>query len=57
MTKVLRCGDLMPGCDFEARGETEDEILQKAAAHAKNDHGMEVTPELAEKVRGAIRNE
>jgi len=23
MTKVLRCGDFMPGCDYEARAESE----------------------------------
>lgn len=57
MTKVLKCGDLMPGCAFEARGETADEVLQKAAAHAKNDHQVEVTAELAAKVRSAIRDE
>ena len=57
MTKVLRCGDLMPGCDFKASAATEDEILQAAAAHAKEAHGLEVTPELAEKVRGAIKDE
>lgn len=56
MTKVLRCSDLVPGCDFKAEGETEDEVLQKAAAHAKNEHGMNVTPELAEKVKGAIQD-
>lgn len=55
--KVLRCGDLMPGCDFEARGETEMDVLQKAAAHAKNDHGLEITPDLKEKAREAIREE
>ncbi|WP_112322734.1 DUF1059 domain-containing protein [Oceanibium sediminis] len=57
MTKVLKCGDLMPGCDFQAKAETEDEILQQAAQHAKEAHGMDVTPELAEKVKAAIRDE
>ena len=57
MTKVLKCGDLMPGCPYEARGETEDEVVQKAGAHAKADHDLEVTPELVEQVRGAIREE
>jgi len=45
MTKVLKCGDLMPGCDFEARGETEQEILQSAATHAKEAHGLDATPD------------
>jgi predicted small metal-binding protein len=54
MEKVLRCGDLVAGCSFEARG-TEEEILRKAAPHAMEAHGMEVTPELVAAVRGAIR--
>jgi predicted small metal-binding protein len=57
MTKVLKCADLVPGCDFEARGRTDDEILAAAATHAKEAHGLDATPELAEKVRGAIREE
>lgn len=57
MTKVLRCGDLMPGCDFKATGRTEQEVMQKAAAHAQSAHGISVTPELAEKVKGAIKEE
>jgi predicted small metal-binding protein len=56
MAKLMRCGDLVKGCDFEARG-SEDEILQQAARHAKERHGMDVTPELANAVRGAIRDE
>jgi predicted small metal-binding protein len=35
MTKVLKCGDLNPGCAFEARGRDENEVPQKAAQHAK----------------------
>jgi hypothetical protein len=37
MAKVLKCGDVVPGCDFEMRGNSEEEVLQKAAEHAKTD--------------------
>jgi predicted small metal-binding protein len=56
MSKLLRCDSLVPGCKFEARG-TEEEILAAAGKHAKEDHKIEVTPELVEKVKGVIRNE
>ena len=56
--KAMHCGDLMKGCDFVSRGETELEVMKKAAEHAKMAHGMDkITPELAEKVKAAIRNE
>ncbi len=57
MTKVLRCRDTGADCDFEARGETEEEIMQQVAQHATDVHKMEVTPELVEQVRGAIQEE
>lgn len=57
MSKVLKCGDLMPGCDFQAKGETEDEILQQAAEHAKEVHGIDPTPELVEQVKSVITDE
>ena len=45
----------MPGCDFVAEGETEEDVLQKAAAHAKDVHGVdEVTDELVAQVRAKI---
>lgn len=58
MAKELRCGDVVPGCDFVARGDSEQEILEQAAVHASEVHGVrEITPELAAMVRGAIRDE
>jgi len=52
----LRCRDVGLNCDFEARGTTEEEVLQKAVVHARNVHELtEVPPELATKVRAAIR--
>jgi predicted small metal-binding protein len=55
--KVLRCSDVGPECSFEARGQSDEEILQQAARHATQDHGMAVTPDLADRVRQAIREE
>jgi hypothetical protein len=31
MTKVLKCNDLNPGCTFEARGNTDEDVLKEAA--------------------------
>ena len=56
MGKVLRCGELFPGCAVVARGETEDEILKQAAEHAKRDHGVAtIDPATLAKVKAAIR--
>ena len=58
MSKVVRCREVGVDCDFEARGETEQEVLQKCAEHAKSAHGMhEMPPELAAKVRSSIHDE
>ncbi len=56
MAKQLRCRDVGMNCDFETRGDTEEEVLKQASAHARTAHQItEMTPELAAKVRGAIR--
>jgi predicted small metal-binding protein len=57
MAKVLRCDDVMPGCNFEARG-TEEEVMKKAAEHAKKEHDITtLTPEVVSQVKAAIREE
>jgi predicted small metal-binding protein len=56
MGKVLHCGELFPGCAIEARGETEEEILEQAAAHARRDHGVtQIDAATLAKVKAAIR--
>ena len=56
MAKVLRCGELFPGCSVEAKGETEADVLQQVAAHAKRDHGVaEIDDATLVKVKAAIR--
>ncbi len=58
MAKILKCAEVDPssGCEHVVRGETENQVLQKAAEHAK-EHGIrEVTPELIELVKANIRD-
>ncbi len=58
MAKTMSCGDVGPDCDFVARGESDEEVLEQVAEHARTAHGMdEVPPELAEKARAAIKDE
>ncbi len=57
MAKVLRCGDLMPGCQTVIEGKDEAEVMRKGAEHAKTAHGMaSIPPDLAKKVQAAIKN-
>jgi predicted small metal-binding protein len=58
MAKVLKCGDVNPGCNAEIRADSEHEVLRKAAEHAKTAHHMEsIPPEVLSKVKGAIHDE
>lgn len=58
MAKTVNCRDVGVDCDFVAKGETEQEVLQQCAEHARTAHGMNELPaELSTKVRAAIRDE
>ena len=59
MGKMLECAKVDPssGCKHVVRGATDDEVMKKAAEHAKQ-HGIrEMTPELMSRVKANIRNE
>ncbi len=55
--KTLACADLVPGCPAVIEAETDEEILQIAAKHAVEAHGLTVDDELVAAVQGAIREE
>jgi predicted small metal-binding protein len=58
MAKVLKCNDLNPGCSFEARGNSEEDVLKTAAEHAKTVHNMkEIPPDVLSKARRAVHDE
>jgi len=56
--KQLGCLDVQPSgsCGFQVRTETEAELLQMVASHAKQCHKMESIPqEMIDQVKAAIK--
>ena len=56
--KSLSCRDAGFDCAAEIKGDTEEEIMQKAGEHAKSVHNLkpeDMTPELQQKIKGLIR--
>ena len=57
-SKVLKCRDVGVDCDEVIHGNSEAEILMRAAEHAKECHrGVQFTPALQAKLKAAIQEE
>jgi predicted small metal-binding protein len=55
--KVLKCGDIMPGCDKVIEGKDADEVFAKAEAHARKEHNMMIiTPSVMTQIEAAIHD-
>ena len=53
--KQFACNVLVPGCEAQFEGESEDEILEHVTVHARDEHGLdEVPPEIEDQIRAAI---
>jgi len=53
--KQFSCGAVVAGCDGVVTGETEEDVLAAAAAHAKAAHGMDEVPdEVVAVIRSGI---
>jgi predicted small metal-binding protein len=56
--KQLGCLDVQPagGCGFQVRAETETELMELVATHAKQCHKLDSIPqEMAAQVKAAIK--
>ena len=57
MAKSISCADAGSDCGWTATAETEEELLDKVAEHAKIDHkDLEITPELVKKIKSPIKD-
>ncbi len=59
MGKIIDCNKVNPasGCTHVVRGETEEELLKNAEAHAREHGIVEVTAELLEQIKANIEDE
>lgn len=58
MEKVIHCKDVGFDCEGVVRANSDQEVMQLAAEHAKSAHGVkELTREMIEKVKSVIRDE
>ena len=57
MTRELHCADVGFDCEGVIKGESDDDVMEKAAAHARDVHGLtEVDAETAAKIRSQIHD-
>jgi predicted small metal-binding protein len=55
--KILKCSDIMPGCDTVIEGKTADEVFAKAEDHARKEHNMTIIlPSTMTQIEAAIRD-
>ena len=55
--KTLKCRDAGFDCNAEVRANSEQEVLTQASRHAKEVHGVDVTPEMADQIRAKIHDD
>lgn len=55
--KTLHCSDAGFDCKGVIQASTEDEVLTQAVQHAREVHGVAVTPEMAARLRTLIKEE
>jgi predicted small metal-binding protein len=54
--KQLICRDAGFDCDGVLQGESVDDVIAQAGPHAKEVHGVDVTPEMAGQIRTLVRD-
>ena len=55
--KILKCGDIMPGCDKVIEGKTAEEVFAKAEDHARKEHNMTIIlPSTMSQIEAAIHD-
>lgn len=54
--KQLACRDAGFDCEAVVRGDSVDDVLAQAGPHAESVHGLEVTPQVREKLASAVKD-
>lgn len=58
MAKVLKCSELVSGCNAVFHGETEEDVIRQVTEHSKSSHNVHDIPKnLRKKLHRLIRDE
>ena len=58
MKKALKCGTVIPGCEFVVHAENNGELLVKAAEHARMVHGIDrISEQLTARILAAVEEQ
>jgi predicted small metal-binding protein len=53
--KQFKCGDVVLGCEWVTRSESDEDLFTEISAHARDAHGMdEVPPEVVDQINAVI---
>lgn len=55
--KTLHCSDAGFDCTAVVKANSDEEVLNIAAKHAQEVHGVAVTPEMAAQIKTLIKEE
>ena len=55
--KTLHCSDAGFECSAVVKAATDQEVLDIAAKHAQEVHGVTVTPQMADQLKSLIKEE
>jgi predicted small metal-binding protein len=54
--KKFACRDAGMNCDFQATGNTDEEIMEKCMEHGRTAHNMKLSPQDQQKMKRLIKN-
>jgi predicted small metal-binding protein len=56
--RLFECGTLVPGCQWHTRAEEDAEVVRRAVAHMRADHGEDIIREsMVDNIKARIRTE
>jgi predicted small metal-binding protein len=55
MTLEFRCADVGLACGDTVKAESEDELVERIAAHARGEHGVALNQTLIDHARSQVR--
>jgi predicted small metal-binding protein len=57
LMKDFHCRDLDLNCEFVAKGDGTEEVLERTERHLKEAHRLAVTPQLEERLKWLIHDQ